>query len=47
MPTFFVTFKNDETKDLEAFSRADLVEQHFDGDERKLKEEAKADSLAS
>lgn len=41
MPTFFVTLKNDESKELEAFSRADLVEQHFGGDEAKLKAEAK------
>lgn len=41
MPTFFVTFNDDETKEYEAFSRSDLIEKHFGGDEARLKEEAK------
>ena len=39
--TFIVVYKNGETKDLEAQSRADLIIQYFDGNEQRFKDEVK------
>ena len=41
MPTFTVTYKNGEAEDLEAFSRDDLIKQHFDDSDSHLKKKVK------
>ena len=41
MPTFLVTFNNNEVKELEAASRADLLQSHFSGDESQMKSQVK------
>lgn len=39
--TFIVIYRNGETKDVEAQNRADLIVQHFEGNEQKFKDEVK------